>query len=217
MRFLFSGLLLFTLGCSQQSMPATKVAVATPTVAQTKLKLTPASIKGPPSAAWSEREVEVLELLFFDRFKDIQKTEEAQLVIHADTAVTAFDDYVPDPTEDAGTIEAWEDFQRNNQKPVPLPSTLARKLPVRLLTANEYTAMWQSNNKYCGWMRYQAMFPNSVGLYTLSRVGFSQDGKTAVVSMVDLMNEDCVSLGLVVFKKEQGLWRKPRNLYSLQS
>jgi hypothetical protein len=213
MRFLFLGLLLFALGCSQQAVPAVKVSLTAPTV----VNKSSMPIKGSVSPAWSDREVEVLELLFFDRFEDIQKNEETLLVIHAKTSTAAVDDYVPDPTEDSGTLEAWEDFKRNNQKPVRLPSTLARKLPVRLLTEDEYTTIWRSNGPYCGWMRFNTLCPNAKGLYTLSRVGFSSDGKTAVVSIVELVNEDCVGLELMLFKKEQGLWREPRCLRGITS
>jgi hypothetical protein len=211
------GFVLLAIGCSQSTVPATKVAITAPAVAQVQGKKLSPPIFGAASPAWSDGEMELLELLLLNRFEGIQKNDAALVVMHAETLGCGIDKYVPDATVDSATLEAWEDFRRNNQKRVPLPNKLANKLPLRLLTESEYESIWYGSKRYCGWMRFYTLFPNAQGFQTVSRVGFSQDGNTAVVSLIDLKNKELVSAEILVFKKEQGVWQKPRGLYGVIS
>jgi hypothetical protein len=76
---------------------------------------------------------------------------------------------------DAATIRS---FRKANHRSHRWPTDLDSRYAIHLLSSQEMEKIWKDQE---GWNRFYRTFPGAHGHITLSRAGFSADGRTALI------------------------------------
>jgi hypothetical protein len=132
-----------------------------------------------PVAESSDRELDVLEAILRHEHPTATSTG-ATLVISELTSADILLDTLPEEGSDEVSIETVREFKRLNKDRFRLPESLSQRLPIHYLTEPEAKSIWE-NRRRDGWKYFYTLYPKSSGHITVSRVGFSPDGGTAIV------------------------------------
>jgi hypothetical protein len=140
-----------------------------------------ASRAGDQSTAdnWPQPELDVIEALLINKHPDILAAGGTLVV----SELTDADSLVRTLTQAASVgvpAEAIDEFRRMNQLHYPLPAALLRRLPLQTFSEEALQTVFQAGPSL-GWQEFYNEYPQTPGLITLSRVGFSSDGATAIV------------------------------------
>jgi hypothetical protein len=101
--------------------------------------------------------------------------------------------------------EAVRDFYRKNTGTNTIEAIGTLKVNHVILTEMKINELFKTEGKY-GWAEFYKLYPNSPGIITLSRPGFSKDGSLAIILMV---NQSTLLAGygrIYVLKKQDGEW-----------
>ncbi len=110
--------------------------------------------------------------------------------------------------------EAAEDFCERSAEDVHFESIWTLAINHIVLREQELSDLFNPQNssgKY-GWDLFHTKFPKSPGIITLSRPGFSADGKTAVIYMGDQKDYLAGKGQIYVFRKKDGQWVKSKEI-----
>lgn len=107
----------------------------------------------------------------------------------------------PDP-------ELLDSYVIRNARPLDLRSmmgALSASRPVRVVTRQELDLL-PGRNPDAYWHSFYTKYPNSGGLITVTRPGFSADGATALMYIGRACGGRCGAFGYAVLRKEHGRW-----------
>lgn len=130
-----------------------------------------------PVAALSPREVEVIEA-WFNKHHPNDRDAGVPLVI--DELTSSAETLLDTECFRANHVDlsAGRDFKRVNRTQYRLPADVSPHFRVVRLSREDAASIWRGSQ---GWRRFYGMFPKSSGSFTISRPGFSADGKTALL------------------------------------
>lgn len=155
-------------------------------------------------AELSARELDVLEALLRYEHPTAISTG-ARLVISELTSTDMLLDTLQEEGSDEVSVETVRDFKRRNKDSFRLPASLSQRLPIHYLTENEAKSIWE-NRKRDGWEYFYSLYPKSPGHITVSMVGFSPDGDTALVYHGCQSHWLSGSGRIFVLKRHDGRW-----------
>ena len=155
-------------------------------------------------AELSARELDVLEALLRHEHPTAISTG-ARFVISELTSADMLLDTLPEEVPDDVSVETIRDFKRINKDRFRLPASLSCRLPIHYLTEDEAKSIWE-NRKRDGWEYFYSLYPKSPGHITVSRVGFSPDGNTALVYHGCQSHWLAGSGRIFVLKRRDGGW-----------
>jgi hypothetical protein len=124
----------------------------------------------------AERELDVYEALL----KDLHRSAlaDGRTLVVADTTSSRLMDTIREGRSVEVPDDAVQSFREVNRNPHALSTALVGRLQVQLLTDAKQTALWNGGGRVRG---FSSVYPQAVGLITLSRVGFSSDETIAIV------------------------------------
>ncbi len=105
------------------------------------------------------------------------------------------------PVLQALTLNSFRDA---NAHPAPLRPRFQLSLPYELVDKGETDAIFQNNG---WWTDYYKKYPDSQGFLVVSRIGFSADGKQAMLYSANRCGGKCGAGTYVVMEKVGGGWR----------
>jgi hypothetical protein len=110
-----------------------------------------------------------------------------------------FKELVPDTIEDF-LAKNKENAQIEKKFPTNIPYTLISIEQLKEFFAYEYDGKMD-------WEAFYTKYPKSGGVFTFSRVGFSQDGKQALIFITNWCKTLCGTGEYYFLKKENGEWK----------
>jgi hypothetical protein len=180
-------------GQSKKTKKSTKQKVST---TQTPKK---ATLKGEDLALLTDEEYKV--------FLTILGNDRRDFVIRDKIEGTALGQYGIDnlkQTFEEINSDIAEDYVLRNKESAQIEKRFPTKNDYILITENELNKLFESRRDWAGFYK---KYPKSGGIYTFSRVGFSPDGKQAVVSVGFGCGLRCGKGKFYLLQKEEGEWR----------
>lgn len=95
-------------------------------------------------------------------------------------------------------------FRDANRHPAPLRRLFQLRLPYELVDKAEFDAIFENDG---WWTDYYKKYPDSQGFLTLSRIGFSADGKQAMFYSTNGCGGKCGTGTYVVMEKVGASWQ----------
>jgi hypothetical protein len=102
------------------------------------------------------------------------------------------------------SVHAIRSFLQMNSRKYLWPKDLDSRHDIHFLTSSESKEIWSDNR---GWDRFNRLYPTARGITTISRVGFSANGRLALVyrsGQTDWLGGHDM---IYVLRHEQGKWR----------
>lgn len=104
--------------------------------------------------------------------------------------------------------ETIEDFQAKNKEIAQLKKKFPTKINYKLINIDELREFFAYEfDGEMDWEAFYKKYPKSGGLYTFSRVGFSQDGQQALLFVTNWCRSLCGEGNYYLLKKENGEWK----------
>jgi len=97
----------------------------------------------------------------------------------------------------------FQDFRQRNMHPTTFQSSFHLSIPFQLIAQSDLDAILEGGG---GWPAFYKRFPNSSGVITFSRVGFSPDGKQAIFLESHGCGPLCGSGSYVIMRKDDTGW-----------
>lgn len=104
--------------------------------------------------------------------------------------------------------ETIKDFLNKNNKSVSLERKFSLDLDYQFITNEELKKTFDYKiDGEMNWTFFREKYPKAGNIYTLSRVGFSQDGSQALVFVTDWCRSLCGEGNYYILKKENYEWK----------
>jgi hypothetical protein len=110
------------------------------------------------------------------------------------------------PLLQASTLNSFRDA---NTHPAPLRPRFQLSLPYELVDKGEIDAIFENNG---WWTDYYKKYPDSQGFLAVSRIGFSADGKQAMLYSANGCGGKCGAGTYVVMEKVGASWRVAKEI-----
>lgn len=101
-------------------------------------------------------------------------------------------------------VSTLNSFRDANAHPAPLRPRFQLSLPYELVDKGEIDAIFENNG---WWTDYDKKYPDSQGFLAVSRIGFSADGKQAMLYSANSCGGKCGAGTYVVMGKVGDSWR----------
>jgi len=104
--------------------------------------------------------------------------------------------------------ETIEDFQAKNKETAQLKKKFPTNINYTLIKIDELKEFFAYEfDGEMDWEAFYKKYPKSGGLYTFSRVGFSQNGQQALLFVTNWCRSLCGEGNYYLLKKENGEWK----------
>jgi hypothetical protein len=115
------------------------------------------------------------------------------------------------PSLRAATIS---NFHRANEKQAELALRFHLRLSYQLVSAEKIGSILQDASD---WPRYYTEYPGAQGHVAVSRVGFSRDGKQALLYVSNWCGGKCATGSYVVTEKQGSAWKIAKEIFMWMS
>lgn len=99
--------------------------------------------------------------------------------------------------------ETLDDYRAKNRQPIQLAQDFALDVPYVLLSEAEVAEVFEQDG---GWAQFYTIYPDSQGIMTLSRVGFSAQMDEALVYIGNQADYRAGRGYYVLLTKKEGVW-----------
>ncbi len=128
------------------------------------------------------------------------------------TANDQQDAYLKTEFAGAASPDLVADFLANNQTAQPLDAVFAQHSGIKLLSEDEIAKIFPSNSLWDGWKEFDARYPHTKGLITVSRIGYDRAHQYALVE-VGSQAAPLAGVGeFLLLEKSDGAWQVIKNV-----